>query len=115
MVVVVVVVVVAIGNAAFHSDHLYAPLVSSIAPLALASETEADEKTRYAKEQGLGLVLAPGPGLGLVDTTTNAMHTTHPIINVDEPFPPITPKISTCCLLEPPLLFVLSIASGPMR
>ena len=82
--VVVVVVVVAIGNAAFHSDHLYAPLVSSIVPLALASETEADEKTRYANEQGLGpglgLVLAPGPGLVLVlvfvDTTTKAQQCT---------------------------------------
>ena len=36
----------AIGNAAFHSDHLYPSLANSIAPLALASETEADEKTR---------------------------------------------------------------------
>ena len=36
----------AIGNAAFHSDSLYVPLAHSIGPLALASETEADEKTR---------------------------------------------------------------------
>ena len=53
----------AVGNAAFHSAELYGALAGSIAPLARASETEADEKTRANAVGAIGNLVRNGGAL----------------------------------------------------
>jgi fused-like protein len=50
----------AVGNAAFHSEELYAPLSCSIPLLVLAAEGEADEKTRANAAGAIGNLVRNG-------------------------------------------------------